>query len=62
MNRSRSSARFAPPPRRRGSRAPILLLLSLLGLVALLVWASTRDTAVPLQTKEIDVTNALPRR
>jgi len=61
MKRPVSSGRFAPTRRRR-SRAPLVLVLLGLGLLGLLVWASTRDTSVPLQTKEIDVTNALPRR
>lgn len=51
-----------PPQRRRTSRAPLALALLLVGLLALLAWAATRDTSVPLTVKEVDVTNALPRR
>lgn len=57
----RPAGRF-PPQRRRTSRAPLVLGLLLLALIALLFWASTRDTSVPLSVKEVDVTNALLRR
>ena len=57
----RPTGRF-PPQRRRTSRAPLVLGLLLLAVLGLLAWAATRDTAVPLSIKEVDVTNALPRR
>jgi hypothetical protein len=49
--------RISPPPRRRRSVLPKLLILLLLLFVGLLAWASTRDTEVPLQRMEQDVTN-----
>jgi O-antigen ligase len=49
--------RISPPPGRRKSRAPIILLILVVLLIAFLVWLSTRNTAVPQQRIEQDVTN-----
>ncbi|HEX2764071.1 MAG TPA: hypothetical protein VHM92_09575 [Allosphingosinicella sp.] len=49
--------RISPPPRKRTSVLPKLLLLILVLLVAFLVWMSMRDTTVPTQRIEQDVTN-----
>jgi hypothetical protein len=49
--------RISPPPRRRSSIVPKLLIALLLVLVGLLVWLGTRDTEVPTQRIEQDVTN-----
>ncbi len=45
-------------PRRRRSPLPAILLVLLLALVAGAFWLSSRDTEVPLQRIEQDVTNA----
>jgi O-antigen ligase len=49
--------RISPPPGRRKSRAPIILLILVVLLIAFLVWLSTRNTEVPQQRIEQDVTN-----
>jgi hypothetical protein len=49
--------RISPPPRRRTSVLPKLLLALLVIFVGLLVWLGTRDTQVPTQRIEQDVTN-----
>jgi hypothetical protein len=49
--------RISPPPRRRRSVLPRLLLLLLLAVLGLVVWAAFRDTEVPVQRIEQDVTN-----
>ncbi len=49
--------RISPPPRRRVSVLPKLLLALLVILVGLLVWLGMRDTEVPTQRIEQDVTN-----
>ncbi len=48
---------LSPPPRRRRSRLPMILILLAVLLVGLLIYASTRDTEVPQQRIEQDVTN-----
>jgi hypothetical protein len=48
---------FAPPPRRRRSPFPLILLILLVLLVGFLVYLSTVDTEVPTQRVEQDVTN-----
>lgn len=45
------------PSRRRRSPLPILLLAVLLGLLILFVWLGMRETSVPQQRIEQDVTN-----
>ena len=45
------------PARRRRSIWPALLLFLLVAFVGLLVWLGMRDTEVPVQTIEQDVTN-----
>jgi hypothetical protein len=49
--------RISPPPRRRVSVLPKLLIALLLIFIGLLVWLGTRDTEVPTQRIEQDVTN-----
>jgi hypothetical protein len=49
--------RISPPPRRRTSVLPKLLLALLVIFVGLLVWLGMRDTKVPTQRIEQDVTN-----
>jgi O-antigen ligase len=49
--------RISPPPGRRKSRAPVILIVLLVLFVAFLVWLSTRGTEVPQQRMEQDVTN-----
>lgn len=49
--------RISPPPRRRTSVLPKLLLALLLLFVGWLVWLGTRDAEVPTQRIEQDVTN-----
>ena len=49
--------RISPPPGRRKSRAPIIILILVVLLIAFLVWLSTRNTEVPQQRIEQDVTN-----
>ncbi|MFL6845904.1 MAG: hypothetical protein ACJ8ER_13615 [Allosphingosinicella sp.] len=49
--------RISPPPRRRTSVLPKLLIALLVIFIALLVWLSTRNTEVPTQRIEQDVTN-----
>jgi O-antigen ligase len=49
--------RISPPPGRRKSRAPIIFLILVVLLIAFLVWLSTRNTEVPQQRIEQDVTN-----
>lgn len=49
--------RISPPPRRRTSVLPKLLLALLVMFVGLLVWLGMRDTEVPTQRIEQDVTN-----
>jgi O-antigen ligase len=49
--------RISPPPGRRKSRAPIVLLILVVLLIAFLIWLSTRNTEVPQQRMEQDVTN-----
>ena len=51
----RSSSSFAPA-RRRKSPLPTILII-LVALIGFLVWASMRDTEVPVQRIEQDVTN-----
>jgi hypothetical protein len=48
---------LSPPPRRRRSLGPLLLVLLPLLLIGFLIYLSTRDTEVPLQRMEQDVTN-----
>jgi hypothetical protein len=45
------------PTRRRKSPLPMILISLLVLLLGFLVWLSTRDTEVPLQRIEQDVTN-----
>ncbi len=52
----RRSNNFRTGPRK--SRAPLFLLLLLLGLVALIFWLQGRATEVPARPIEVDVTNA----
>ena len=49
--------RISPPPRRRKSVLPKLLIALVLIFVGLLIWLGTRDTEVPTQRIEQDVTN-----
>jgi O-antigen ligase len=49
--------RISPSPGRRKSRAPVILVILVLVLVAFLVWISTRGREVPTQRIEQDVTN-----
>jgi len=49
--------RISPPPRRRRRVLPTLLKLLPLLLIAFLIWLGTRDTEVPVQRIEQDVTN-----
>jgi hypothetical protein len=49
--------RISPAPRRRKSPLPIILLVLLVLLLAFLFWLSTRNTEVPTQRIEQDVTN-----
>jgi len=45
------------PQRRRRSPIPIILLVLLVLLVGALIWLGTRNTEVPTQRMEQDVTN-----
>lgn len=45
------------PARRRKSPLPMILIALLVLLIGFLVWASTRNTEVPVQRIEQDVTN-----
>jgi hypothetical protein len=45
------------PQRRRRSPLPVILLVLLALLIGFLVWLTTRDTEVPTQRIEQDVTN-----
>jgi hypothetical protein len=49
--------RISPPPRRRTSVVPKLLLVLLVLFVGWLIWLGTRNTEVPTQRIEQDVTN-----
>lgn len=49
--------RISPPPRRRRSVLPKLLIALLVAFIGLLVWLGARDTEVPTQRIEQDVTN-----
>jgi hypothetical protein len=49
--------RISPPPRRRTSVVPKLFIALLLLFLGLLVWLGLRDTQVPTQHIEQDVTN-----
>jgi O-antigen ligase len=49
--------RISPPPGRRKSRAPIILLILVVLLIAFLVWLSMRNTEVPQQRIEQDVSD-----
>ena len=49
--------RISPPPGRRTSRLPVILLVLVVLLIALLVWLSTRNSEVATQRIEQDVTN-----
>ncbi|HEY1605547.1 MAG TPA: hypothetical protein VGF77_08095 [Allosphingosinicella sp.] len=49
--------RISPPPGRRTSRAPLILLILVVLLIVFLVWLSTRNKEVPQQRIEQDVTN-----
>ncbi|MET1109928.1 MAG: hypothetical protein ABWX67_00230 [Allosphingosinicella sp.] len=49
--------RISPPPRRRTSIVPKLLLALLLVFLGWLVWLGFSDTEVPTQRIEQDVTN-----
>ena len=48
---------FAPPPRRRRSPLPAILILLLALLVGFIVYLTTINTEVPTQRVEQDVTN-----
>jgi sensor domain CHASE-containing protein len=48
---------LTPPPRRRRSPLPMILIVLALLFVGLLIWLSTRSTEVPQQRIEQDVTN-----
>ena len=48
---------FAPPPRRRRSPLPTLLIALLVLIVGGLIYLSTVDTEVPTERVEQDVTN-----
>lgn len=50
-------ASFAPTRRRR-SPLPVILLVIVILLIAGAIWLSTRNTEVPTQRIEQDVTNA----
>jgi hypothetical protein len=50
--------RISPPAGRRKSRAPLVLVILLVVIVAFLIWLSTRSREVPTQRIEQDVTNA----
>jgi hypothetical protein len=45
------------PQRRRRSPVPMILLILFVLLIGFLIYLSTRDTEVPLQRMEQDVTN-----
>lgn len=45
------------PSRRRRSPLPIILLVLLAALIGLFVWLGMRETSVPQQRIELDVTN-----
>jgi hypothetical protein len=49
--------RISPPPRRRRSILPMLLLALPILFIAWLIWLGTRSTEVPTQRIEQDVTN-----
>jgi len=49
--------RISPAPRRRKSPLPVILLALLVLLIGFAFWLSTRDTEVPVQRIEQDVTN-----
>ncbi len=49
--------RISPPPRRRRSIVPKLLILLFLLFLGWLVWLGTRVNEVPTQRIEQDVTN-----
>lgn len=49
--------RISPPPRRRKSILPKLLIALVLAFLGWLVWLGFRDTEVPTQRIEQDVTN-----
>ncbi|HEX8622224.1 MAG TPA: hypothetical protein VF718_09640 [Allosphingosinicella sp.] len=49
--------RISPMPRRRKPLLPKLLIALLLAFIGLLIWLGTRDTEVPTQRIEQDVTN-----
>ena len=49
--------RISPPPGRRKSRAPAILLILLILVIAFLIWLGTRNNEVPQQRIEQDVTN-----
>ena len=53
----RRPMRISPAPRRRKSPLPIILLVLLVLLLAFLFWLSTRNSEVPTQRIEQDVTN-----
>jgi len=45
------------PPRRRRSPIPIILIILVVLLIGALIWLGTRNTEVPTQRIEQDVTN-----
>ena len=49
--------RISPMPRRRKPLLPKILLALLLLFIGWLIWLGTRDTQVPTQRIEQDVTN-----
>lgn len=49
--------RISPPPRRRRSVLPKILIALLLLFLGWLIWLGTRSTEVPTQRIEQDVTN-----
>ncbi|HEY0113249.1 MAG TPA: hypothetical protein VGB59_08865 [Allosphingosinicella sp.] len=49
--------RISPPSRRRAPLLPKLLLLLPLLLIGFLIWLGMKDTKVPTQRIEQDVTN-----
>lgn len=53
----RPAMRISPPPRRRRSIVPKLLILLFLLFLGWLVWLGTRVNEVPTQRIEQDVTN-----